>query len=240
MEPAPSASGQSPTPTASPSALLTWPIGVQIALGLIVTASLFFMLGRWSQEAPRSQPETAAVARVGPALDLNRAAKAELRLIPGIGDALAQRVIDHRQHNGPFRSVNDLRQVAGIGPKTLDRLRHRLFVAPEESLVSDDESESMSTESKPRKSPRTATASKKAAELTQPINVNRASQADLQKLPGIGPKLSQRILDERAKAAFKSIDDLRRVPGIGPKTLEKLRPHVTIGEARIVTLSAEE
>ena len=50
----------------------------------------------------------------------------------------------------------------------------------------------------------------------------------MQKLPGIGPKLSQRILDERARGAFKSVEDLRRVPGIGPKTLEKLRPLVTI------------
>ena len=76
--------------------------------------------------------------------------------------------------------------------------------------------------------------SKKATDLTQPININHANQTELQKLPGIGPKLSQRILDERAKARFKSIDDLRRVPGIGAKTLEKLRPYVTIEEVRAV------
>jgi competence protein ComEA len=52
----------------------------------------------------------------------------------------------------------------------------------------------------------------------------------LQKLPGIGPRLAQRILDERAKSVFKSVDDLRRVSGIGPKTLEKLRAYVTVGE----------
>jgi competence protein ComEA len=241
MEPGPNKSGEASTPAASPSALLTWPIGVQIALSLIVTANLFFLLGRWSQEAPRSRPELAAEAgHVGPAIDLNRATKAELRLIPGIGDALAQRVIDHRLINGPFRSVNELRQVAGIGPKTLDRLRHRLFVTPGESFESDDEDEGMATTGKPVKVPRTSSASKKVAQLTEPINVNRASQADLQKLPGIGPKLSQRMLDERAKAAFKSIDDLRRVPGIGPKTLEKLRPYITIGEPRTLALSAEE
>jgi competence protein ComEA len=83
----------------------------------------------------------------------------------------------------------------------------------------------------PSKSPptsRPAAASKKAAELSAAINVNDADQKELQKLPGIGPKLSQRIIDTREKAAFKSIDDLRRVPGIGPKTLEKIRPYVTI------------
>lgn len=210
--------------SSEPSPLLTWPIGVQIALGLLITASLFFLLGRWTHAGSNAPPAAqAAQEQPRPGLDLNRAAKAELRLIPGIGDALAQRIVDHRERNGDFRSVDDLRKVSGIGPKTLERIRHQLFVSPEGSFVSEGESEM------PMEKPRTSTTSKKAAELTEPIDVNRATQAELQKLPGIGPKLSQRILDERAKKEFKSVDDLRRVPGIGPKTLEKLRPHVTIG-----------
>ena len=216
----------------------TWPIGVQIALGLLVTASVFFLLGRWSQESQRQQPEV--IETIGPALDLNRATRAELRLIPGLGDALAQRVIDHRERNGPFKSVSELRQVAGIGPKTLDRLRHYFFVSREESFVALEDGEMRSTDVKSRPAPRTPAVSKKVAELTALIDVNRATQADLQKLPGIGPKLSQRILDERAKAVFKSIDDLRRVPGIGPKTLEKLRLYVTIGIGQTIASSAQE
>ena len=127
--------------------------------------------------------------------------------------------------------MDELRKVAGIGPKTLERLRHRLFVEPEESFVADDESDSisMSMSIKPKSPPRTSPVSKKASDLKEPININLASQAELQKLPGIGPKMSQRILDERAKAEFKSVDELRRVSGIGLKTLEKLRPFVTIG-----------
>jgi competence protein ComEA len=227
-------SGQPPlaTPVATSAAPLTWPIGVQVALVLIVTASVFFILGRWSQEG--SQPQSLALAAepAHAALDLNLATKAELRLIPGIGDALAQRIIDHRQRLGSFRNVDELRKVAGIGPKTLERIRHQLFVAPEESFVSEGDGEVMSTESKPRTIPRASTVTKKATELKQPIDINRASQADLQKLPGIGPKLSQRILDERAKAAFKSVEELRRVSGIGVKTLDKLRPYVTIGTSQ--------
>ncbi len=237
-----SVSGAPPTPPiATPSPLLTWPIGVQIALGFLITASLFFLLGRWSHVGPPPPFEAAAINQPGAALDLNRASKAELRLIPGIGDALAQRIIDYRARNSSFKTIDELRKVHGIGPKTLDRLRHCLFVTPKEAFVgTDDEIEPMTVASKTKPSPRTATASKKASELTEPINVNQASQTDLQKLPGIGPKLSQRILDTRAKAAFKSIDDLRRVPGIGPKTLEKLRPHVTIGEGQVVASSAQE
>jgi competence protein ComEA len=207
---------------------MTWPIGVQIALGVLVTASLFFLLGRWSHAgASVPPPALASQDQARPGLDLNRATKAELRLIPGIGEALAQRIVDYRDRNGDFRTVDELRKVTGIGPKTLERIRHHLFIATEESFVSEEEPEMPMERARP--APTKLTASKKASELKEPIDVNRATQAELQKLPGIGPKLSQRILDERAKKLFKSADDLRRVPGIGPKTLEKLRPYVTVG-----------
>jgi competence ComEA-like helix-hairpin-helix protein len=61
------------------------------------------------------------------------------------------------------------------------------------------------------------------------VDVNTASEAELQQLPGIGPVLAKRIVDTRAAAKFEKVDDLRRVPGIGAKTLEKLRPHVRCG-----------
>lgn len=56
------------------------------------------------------------------------------------------------------------------------------------------------------------------------INVNSATVAELDLLPGIGPALAQRIIDERTRnGRFVSLRDLERVPGIGPKTAEKLQ-----------------
>ena len=122
-------SGDPPSlPTsAEPNPLLTWPASVQLSLCLLLTAGLFFALGRWSQDGVRPPP-LPAHERSAPVLDLNRATKAELRLLPGLGDALAQRVVEHRDRHGRFRSLEELRHVAGIGPKTLDRLRPWLFV----------------------------------------------------------------------------------------------------------------
>lgn len=61
------------------------------------------------------------------------------------------------------------------------------------------------------------------------INLNTATLADLETLPGIGPALAQRILDYREKnGGFRAVEDLLEVPGIGPKKFEELRDHVAV------------
>ena len=64
------------------------------------------------------------------------------------------------------------------------------------------------------------------------IDVNRATLSELTGLPGIGPKLAQRVIDyRRAKGQFKKVDDLLFVKGIGRKKLERMRDLVTIHRA---------
>lgn len=62
-----------------------------------------------------------------------------------------------------------------------------------------------------------------------PLALNEASAETLQALPGIGPALSERIVNYRTtQRPFQNIRELQRVRGIGPKTLADLRPLVTI------------
>jgi competence protein ComEA len=62
-----------------------------------------------------------------------------------------------------------------------------------------------------------------------PVNLNTATQAQLEALPGIGPSLAQAILQERDReGGFHSVDDLRRVRGIGDVRFAQLRPLVTV------------
>ncbi len=63
------------------------------------------------------------------AVDLNTATRDELVAVPGIGPTKAQAIVDHRTANGPFKSVDDLRDVKGFRGKLVDRLRPELTVA---------------------------------------------------------------------------------------------------------------
>lgn len=61
------------------------------------------------------------------------------------------------------------------------------------------------------------------------INVNQASASELERVPGLGPKLSQRIVEYReANGTFQKLEDLIKVQGIGPKSLEKIRDYLAI------------
>ena len=59
------------------------------------------------------------------------------------------------------------------------------------------------------------------------VNINTATAVELAQLPGLGPALAQRIVDQRIEhGAFPSIEALLEVPGIGAITLSELRPHL--------------
>lgn len=65
-------------------------------------------------------------------ININTATLAELMQLPGIGEKLAQRIIDYRTSNGPFKKVDDLQSVNGIGEKTMDNLRDLISVGDTE------------------------------------------------------------------------------------------------------------
>lgn len=63
-------------------------------------------------------------------LNLNDATEDELAALPGIGPSTAKAIVEHRQSHGPFRRLEDLTGIKGIGDKTVESLRYRAVVAP--------------------------------------------------------------------------------------------------------------
>lgn len=62
------------------------------------------------------------------AINLNSASKAELETVKGIGPQKADAILDYRKKNGPFKKVDDLRNVSGFGDKSVENMRSELTV----------------------------------------------------------------------------------------------------------------
>jgi competence protein ComEA len=71
----------------------------------------------------------AQLVTLGLALEINSATAADLEALPGIGPALAQRIVDYRQRHGPFNKIDDLEKVSGIGPKKLEKMKPHLIIS---------------------------------------------------------------------------------------------------------------
>ena len=98
------------------------------------------------------------------------------------------------------------------------------------SVVSAGQSSKAAAPVKSSSSRGAAASAKARATAANPVNLNSASVAQLQTLPGIGASTAQRILEYRQKnGTFKKIEELMNVKGIGEKSFLKLKPLITVG-----------
>ena len=100
------------------------------AIMLVLLAAYWVRLSRWGTvpvEVRHLEPR-----QLDFRIDVNSATWVEWGQLDGIGDAMARRIVADREENGPFRSIDELRRVKGIGPKTLERLRPWLSIGPQQ------------------------------------------------------------------------------------------------------------
>ena len=63
-------------------------------------------------------------------VNINTATASELETLPGVGEVTAQRIIEYRELNGPFQTIEAIQEVSGIGPKTFEGMRAMITVGP--------------------------------------------------------------------------------------------------------------
>lgn len=129
-----SKSGPSPDSTASRTTGVTlWLTDRDVVVFSMLAAIVLVMLAvRWGQLSGWGRDEI-EIERMSPLpmsmhLDPNEANWVELAQLDGIGEALAMRIVEDRETNGRYQTLDDLDRVKGIGPKTLERLRPYLRI----------------------------------------------------------------------------------------------------------------
>lgn len=103
---------------------------VPLVLSLAGVATHVSAQATQSRQASSSQPATGAQsAKPLVVVNLNTATAAELEALPGIGAKTAARIIDYRQKKGPFKKIEEIMNVQGIGEKSFLKLKPQITVS---------------------------------------------------------------------------------------------------------------
>lgn len=178
-------------------------------------------------------------------ININAATSEELQELPRVGEKTAMAIIEYRKAHGPFKTLNDLGEIRGIGEKSIARFRDLAFCGPASADAAEMPSDSASTpltagveDAVEQRSGAEGSQTKKEESAAVPvdsnptcdgsrININTATEEELQTLPRVGPAMSAKIVKYRDEnGRFASIDDLKKVKGIGAKTFERLQPMI--------------
>ena len=82
------------------------------------------------------------------AININSATKEQLEKLDGIGPVKAQAIIDHRRKNGPFKKLEDVKDVPGIGDATYQKIRKDISLSGRSTDVKDEKADTKKTDTK--------------------------------------------------------------------------------------------
>ncbi|MGI9039499.1 MAG: ComEA family DNA-binding protein [Gemmatimonadales bacterium] len=152
----------------------------------------------------------------GERIDADRATAVQLARLPRIGLALAQSIVAEREAAGAFGSLEGLDRAAGIGPGILRVIGPHLVFS--------------GTAVKACPAGTCSVPEPHRSGLPIPaLDLNSASQSELDGLPGIGPARAKAIIELRERIGrFGSVNELGQVSGLGPAALSRLRDRVVV------------
>jgi len=187
-------------------------------IAVIVTVLFFGSIANLSfgyfEWARCSATERETLCAVDFPVELNSSEKSVLEAIPGVGPALASRIIEYREKNDGFKTRCEIRKVSGVGPRMYEKIKDKIHVACDETPDADD--------------PETAAA------VTDPqkpkIDINLASVENFAAVKGVGGKLGKKIIEFREKQGGRitGLSELSKVGGIGVKRMKAISDNFII------------
>jgi competence protein ComEA len=144
-------------------------------------------------------------------VDLNLASQKDLEALKGVGPATAKKIIAAR----PYASIDQLSK-AGLSPKLVSSLRRFVTVSPAPAATA-----------APATTAKAKTTSSKGAPAAGSIDLNNASQKDLEGLKGVGPATARKIIAGRP---YASVDQLSRA-GLSKTLIDSLGPSVSVSSS---------
>ena len=148
------------------------------------------------------------------AVNINTATKEELTSLKGIGEKRAQDIIDYRTKNGPFKSVDDLEKVPGIGPGTMKQIRPELTTTGKTVV---DKPAATGTKSK------TGDSTKAAKSETNKAEPAKSDAATKKAVDTKTAKTTDTKKTESAKADTTKADPAKEKTAAKPKSDEKAK-----------------
>ena len=100
-----------------------------LTLALMAIAIAAVPAGASAQEKPAAASKAVAKPAVAGPINVNTASASDFEALPGIGPAMAARIVEYRQKNGPFKKLEDLMNVRGLGEKNFLKLKPQLTLA---------------------------------------------------------------------------------------------------------------
>ncbi len=210
--------------------------GARLAAAIALLACLAIPASAAAAAAPAAKSAAPAAAPAAP-VNLNTASEKELTSLPGVGAATAKKIIAGR----PYASVADLAR-AGVPAKTIEKISP-LVTAGGSAAAASSAAPAGSTPAaaapagsppplRGAAGPKTAHGAKQGADLSAPasqpkVDLNSASQKDLEKLPGVGPATAKKIIAARP---YTTVEDLTRA-GLSATVIAKLAPYASAGPA---------
>lgn len=227
-------------------------VGMLLAALFLASGAVNATMAQAATKNDSIKSQTPAQSKSTP-VDVNSADAKTLATLPGIGPALANKIIAGR----PYHSLMDLEKVKGLSQSKLDAIKDNVTLGPTTTANKETQTKATATKEKAVRSAETGTAKTPTASGAsasaaskdtgaqaapsptgsttgklapgQMININTATAAELDALPGIGPVRAQAIIDYRSQhGAFKAIEDIENVKGIKAGEFAKIKDHIKV------------